>query len=112
MSCFLDARGTAVHIHDQAVRVGKQEDRIVFDAVYFQNDAHHSGLISGHAHAFQEAATIHRYRSVEQIGADLRILDVEIDAVGSSDARGLIFRLRANIDDHSRIRVGVPGANA
>src|SRR5260370_37769647 len=68
-------------------------------------------LILPDALPLQEAAAVYFHAGAEQLGIDIGVFNIEVDAVGAGDARRLVFHLGANVNLDARMRVTIPRAN-
>ena len=90
----------------------EQEHGIILDLIHFENHANHAILVLRDAHIFQKAAGFDFDLLIEKRAIDVGVIEIEIDSIGTRNARGLIFHRPAKVDYDSCVGVGIPSLNA
>ena len=88
-------------IDHQAVRIRHKKGRIILGAVDIQHEPHSIRLVLRDADRLKHSA-LHAHRFSRNLGAHLRLVQVEIDALGRRDTRGFEFDRIRQADDDSR----------
>ncbi len=87
------------NIDHKPIGIRKQKRRIVFRAIHVQHQADDARLVLPDANGFQQP-TLHVERFGRELGVQFGFVDVEVNAVGRSDARGIVFdRVVQRYDD-------------
>ena len=89
-------------IDDQPIGIRQQEGRIVGNVVHFQHHASESALILRHPHLAQKAV-VHVEGFTHQLGRELRVVDIEEDAIGRRDTSSFVLHFRIHIDGHAGV---------